>query len=103
MLLFYITCPNNSEAESLAKTLLEEKLIACANILPGMKSFYVWEGELQNSQEVILLLKAPKNKLTSIEARVTQLHSYDCPCILSFEPNSVNTPFLNFIHESIAT
>ena len=100
MLLFYITCPNNSEAESLAKVLLEEQLIACANILPGMKSFYVWQDELQHSEEIILLLKAPKAKQAIIEARVTELHSYDCPCILSFEPHSVNVPFLNFIQES---
>ena len=100
MLLFYITCPNNSEAESLVKTLLEEQLIACANILPGMKSFYVWEDEVQHSEEVILLLKAPKRNQAIIESRVSELHSYDCPCILSFEPNSVNPPFLDWLRQS---
>ena len=100
MLLFYITCSSAAEAEAIANQLLKEKLIACANILPGVKSLYVWEDELQNSKEVILLLKTPEKNQPLIESRITALHSYDCPCILSFKPDSVNPAFLNFVSES---
>jgi periplasmic divalent cation tolerance protein len=82
--LLYTTLATAADAEAIAATLLQEKLIACANIVPGVCSLYHWEGNLEKNEEVILLLKTPAKMVKVVEARLAALHPYDCPAILTF-------------------
>ncbi|MBI2135667.1 divalent-cation tolerance protein CutA [Candidatus Woesearchaeota archaeon] len=84
MIIAYITCRNNAEAQKIAKYLLDKKLIACANIL-GSKSLYRWKGKLEKQNEAILLLKTTESKFESVKQTVKKMHSYKVPCILKLK------------------
>lgn len=94
---FYITVPDEKTGEQIASELLNKKLIACANILPAHKSLYVWKEELCNQKEHILILKTQTNLQATVEKEVSQLHPYECPCILTFSPTHGNTEFISWI------
>ncbi|MDD5235113.1 MAG: divalent-cation tolerance protein CutA [Methanocellales archaeon] len=78
----YITTSSLGEAKFIGRTLVEEKLVACANIFP-ITSIYHWDG-LQENEEGALLVKTTAEKVKIVERRVKELHSYDVPCIISF-------------------
>lgn len=79
----YITTPDKAEARKIGKTLVQERLAACINIIDGMESYYWWEGELQEGKECILIAKTPYHNVKPLTERVKELHSYDCPCVVS--------------------
>lgn len=83
--LVYITTSNKQEAKSIGRTLVEEKLAACVNIVDGMESIYRWEGEIVEDKETILIAKTPYHNVKELTDRVKQLHSYDCPCVISLQ------------------
>lgn len=83
--LVYITTSNKKEAKSIGRTLVEEKLAACVNIVDGMESIYRWEGEIVSDQETILIAKTPYHNVKELTERVKELHSYDCPCVISLQ------------------
>lgn len=80
--LVYVVCANPEEAQRIARAVLERRLAACANILPGIASLYWWEGKLEEAQETLLLLKAPYSYYEEIEKVVKSHHSYQVPAIL---------------------
>ena len=77
-----ITAPNAECAESLARALVEERLAACVNVVPGVRSFYRWEGEVQDDPEVLLIIKTSADRCSALAARVEELHPYDLPEVL---------------------
>ncbi len=99
MTLFYVTVPHTETGTQIAKHLLEKKWIACANILPAHTAVYSWDNKIQEDSEHILILKTRKQWADKVEAEVSRLHPYDCPCILQFEPSSANAPFLEWINQ----
>jgi periplasmic divalent cation tolerance protein len=76
--------PDAPAAEAAAGTLLDEGLIACANILPGMRSLYVWQGERHAEDEIGVLFKTTAALLDSVIGRLGELHPYDEPAILGW-------------------
>jgi periplasmic divalent cation tolerance protein len=80
--LAYITCASEAEAERIGRALVGERLAACINILPGMRSLYWWQGELTASTEAVLIAKTTAQCLPGLTARVLELHSYSCPCVV---------------------
>jgi len=80
----YVTTGSEVEARAIARTLLEERLIACANILPRMQSLYRWEGDVQEDEEVAMLLKTHAKLVEGVVARVEALHAYDVPCVVAW-------------------
>ena len=72
-----------NEAEGLARTLVSERLAACVNILPGVRSFYIWNGALEEDEECTLLIKTPLTKLDDLRERLVDLHSYETVEFLS--------------------
>ena len=95
----YITTPNKVTAQKIAKTLLQENLIACANILPEMESIFNWQGQTQKSNECVLILKSQERHSTKIKERVLALHSYSCPCVVSWPIPDGHSDFLQWIFE----
>ncbi|MBI2598532.1 MAG: divalent-cation tolerance protein CutA [Candidatus Diapherotrites archaeon] len=81
MFLVYITCKDKKEARKIAKKLLSERLIGCANIVQKIESIYWWRGKLVQVQESLLLCKTTKEKIPEIKKMVKRVHSYSVPCI----------------------
>lgn len=95
----YITCGSMKEAKEIASAVVSERLAACANIIPGMISAYWWDGAMQHDEEIILITKTTASKFESLKDRVTELHSYDCPCIIGWPIAKGNAPYMNWIAE----
>jgi len=80
----YVTAASAEEAERIGRTLVEERLAACANVLPGVVSIYWWEGAVQRDHEVALVLKTRAALFERLAARVRELHGYQQPCIVAW-------------------
>lgn len=97
----YVPCGKREEAESISRQLLEEKLIACANIIPAADSLYIWEGMLEQTQESILLVKTSPEFRGRVMQRIEELHSYSCPCIIEWKIEAVNPAYSAWVHSSL--
>jgi periplasmic divalent cation tolerance protein len=95
--LIYITAGSDEEARTLGRTLVEERLAACANVLGAIRSFYWWEGEVQEDGEVALILKTRDSLVEKLTARVKELHSYAVPCVVALPIAAGNPDFLAWI------
>lgn len=93
----YVTSAHAGEAETIARTLVGERLAACANVLGPMRSFYWWDGAVQDEGEVALVLKTRLDLVDAATARIKALHSYDCPCVVALTVDGGNTDFLKWI------
>ena len=98
---FYVPCSNETEALQISRQLLEEQLIACGNVIGPMRSIFIWEGKLQEANEVALILKTRLECREKLRTRVVELHSYSCPCVLELATQSVNQPFLEWVRSSV--
>ena len=79
-----VTAGNEEEAAKIGRTLVEERLGACANIVPRIRSIYRWKGEIYDEQEVLIIIKTRTALFPALEKRVKELHSYEVPEIISF-------------------
>ena len=86
----------------LAGLLLEKQLIACANLLGGVRSLYRWEGKVCNDAEVVMIAKTSGEKLDAAISVLTESHSYDCPCVTSWEITAGNEAYLKWVGEETA-
>lgn len=100
--LIYVTAPSRDEALSLARTLVEERLIACANVLDGMTSVYWWEGRVQQEPEAVMICKTRSDLAEAVITRVKELHSYACPCVVAMPISAGNQAFLAWIDAETA-
>jgi len=82
-LVVLVTAPSPEKAAELARALVEERLAACGNVVPGLRSIYRWEGELHDDAEALLLLKTTRARFDALRARVVELHPYDVPEVLA--------------------
>ncbi|MCS6809582.1 MAG: divalent-cation tolerance protein CutA [Bacteroidota bacterium] len=99
--LVYMTFSTSEEAERIGSILVEERLAACVNILPGMKSVYLWEGAMEKAEEVVMIAKTNLERTQELMGRVASLHSYACPCMLAIPVEQGYEPFLVWIHNSV--
>jgi periplasmic divalent cation tolerance protein len=90
-----------SDAQSLAKTLVEEKLAACVSICRGMNSIYRWEGEVCEATESLLLIKTDRRCYANLENRIQSLHNYEVPEIIALEIKVGFAPYLSWLDESV--
>ena len=93
----YIITKNKIEAKKIAKVLLKERLCACVNIFDKMSSMYWWKNKIEEANETVLIAKTTKNKFSKLSARVKQLHSYDCPCILQIDVTGGDKEYINWL------
>ncbi len=99
-LVVLITAPSSEEAEAIARALVEEKLAACVNVIPGMTSFYRWRGELQREGEVLLVVKSRRGLFDRLAARVRELHSYQVPEIIALPVIVGDEDYLRWLSET---
>ena len=95
----YVTAPED-EAVNLAKTLVEERLVACVNLVPGLRSIYWWQGKVEDEPEVLCIMKTRSNLFESLRDRVRELHSYEVEEIIALPILAGNLPYLNWIKEN---
>jgi periplasmic divalent cation tolerance protein len=96
----YITFPTKSEAQKVVLELLQEGLIACANLLPGAESFFVWDDQIQKANEVVVLLKTRQKNEDKIIKLVRQLHSYETPYVVFWPIENGNPRFMDWVESS---
>jgi periplasmic divalent cation tolerance protein len=101
MLAVYVTCPDETTAEKIAVTVVEERLAACANILGKIRSVYRWEGRVENADEVGLLLKTSAEKFAALRQRVVALHPHEVPCIVGAEMSHAHEPYVNWLKSQL--
>ena len=92
-----ITAPDAAAAENLARALVEERLAACVNVLPGVRSFYRWEGSVQDDAELLLVAKTRAERVGALAARVNELHPYDLPEILELPATGGSKAYLDWV------
>lgn len=93
----YVTARDDAEAQTIARTLVSERLVACANVLGAMQSYYWWDGEVQQGDEVALVLKTKRSRVAAATARIGALHSADCPCVVALDISGGHAEFLDWI------
>lgn len=91
------TAPSAEVAERLARTLLDEGLITCANLVPQVRSLYRWKGEVCDETEVLLVLKLPSAGFAALEARYPALHPYEVPELLRLDVTDGHRPYLDWV------
>jgi periplasmic divalent cation tolerance protein len=97
-----MTAGSREEAERIGGKLVEDRLAACVNIIDGMHSIYRWENKLQQDREVVMIAKTTRDRLAALVETVKAVHSYDCPCVVSFAIDGGNPAFLAWIEAEVA-
>jgi len=97
------TCPDQPSADSIAQALIEEQLAACVNIVPGIMSVYRWQGKIEKSSELLLLIKTKHTALSRIETAIINRHPYELPEIISIPINNGLTDYLSWIDANVVT
>ena len=100
--LVYITAPSREEALRVGRGLVEARLAACANVRAEVTSVYWWKGELQEDEEAILIAKTRAALVEKLIAKVRELHSYECPCVVTLPIQEGYEGFLKWIGEETA-
>ena len=100
--LVLVTAPGLKAARMLAKAALQAKLIACANLVPRVESHYRWQGKVESAAEVLLIMKAPKARLTALEKMILAKHPYDTPEILALPLGAGTKRYLAWLADSCA-
>jgi periplasmic divalent cation tolerance protein len=99
----YMTAGSRQEAAKIGKELVISRLAACVNILDNMNSIYMWQGEVQEDSEVVMIAKTTEDRVPQLVEKVKSLHSYECPCIVSIPVTGGNQAFLDWIAEEVKT
>jgi periplasmic divalent cation tolerance protein len=97
MVFVYTTYPSIVEAETAGRALVEQRLAACVNILPGMVSHYRWEGRVERGEEVVMLIKTRAALAERVRAAVKATHSYTTPAILVLPIESIDQTYLAWL------
>lgn len=97
IILTLITCPDEESASKIAKTLVENSIAACINIVSGVRSVYIWDGMLVNDDEMLLIIKSPKENLNKLKELVLDIHPYDTPEIVSISPDDVDSKYEKWV------
>lgn len=101
ILLVFVTVGNGDEAATIARTLVEEKLVACVNIISRIRSLYWWKGEVCDDSEFLLLMKTTKAGYEDLERRIRLLHNYEVPEIVAISVEQGLPDYLQWVVRSI--
>ena len=98
----YITHPEAGKAEALGHVLVENGVAACVNLIPGMKSIYRWQGEIETASETVMIVKTSAAMVERVQALVRKHHPYECPCIAVLPITGGDPAYLDWIAQSLA-
>jgi periplasmic divalent cation tolerance protein len=100
-LIVFMTVPDVDVGAAIARVLVDERLAACVNILPGIRSIYRWQGQVSDEGEVLCLIKTRAALYDRLRERATALHPYQVPELLAVSPAAGNEPYLRWIADSV--
>ena len=100
-LLVFTTLPNADAAVALAKAVVEERLAACANLFPAVRSFYKWQGKLQDANEVLLIIKTSLDLFGALRAEMEKLHPYEVPELLALPVVAGAENYLSWLQSNL--
>lgn len=95
------TCPDEQTAKVIAETLVRERLAACANRIPGVRSTYFWEGRLQDESEILLIIKTTQSRLGELKVRLKALHPYEVPELAAISIVDGNEAYLAWVRQGV--
>ncbi len=95
----FTTTNSEKEAKKLAQQLVQDRLAACVNIVPKIRSFYEWDGEIHDDTEYLLIIKSPKSKLDLVKGFIDQVHTYEVPEFISFEITDALPDYLQWVRD----
>ncbi|MCI5053038.1 MAG: divalent-cation tolerance protein CutA [Simkaniaceae bacterium] len=101
MIYLFWTCAQEKEANAIIHELLEKKLIACASVIPNVTSHYWWEGKIESSSEVKVILKSRKEHFDAIDALIHKRGSYDVAELCAITPTEVSENYLQWLKRNI--
>jgi periplasmic divalent cation tolerance protein len=101
-LLLLCNCPDRAAADKIASELVEKRLAACVNLVPGFSSIYMWQGKLETAEEVTLLIKSTRQRYEELETAILELHPYELPEIIAVPVELGFSDYLNWIEECTA-
>lgn len=99
--LIYSVFPDVEQGKKVAQILVQERLVACVNILPAHTAIYEWEGQLCEESEVIMLAKTLACNFAAVQERIMALHSYETPCVLEIALTNVAPAFAKWIENNV--
>lgn len=97
VVLVYTTAANPVEAEAICTDLVERRLAACANILPGMRSIYRWQGKVERAEEVVMIVKTIRRQVEPARRRLRESHSYETPAFLVIDVPDGDADYLAWL------
>ena len=100
VLIAFCTFPDSEIAAKVAKELVERRLVACGNILPGVHSIYRWQGKVETSDEVLGIFKLEESRYGEFETKIRSMHPYDVPEIIAFPVSNALPAYLDWVRES---
>ena len=98
----FVTAASEQEAATIGKTLVEEGLAACANIIPHIRSIYRWKGKICDERETLIIIKSREDLFEKIRSRIRELHSYEVPEITAIQLNKGDAAYLQWLEEVTA-
>jgi periplasmic divalent cation tolerance protein len=93
----YVTALSRDEALAIGRAIVAERLAAGANVIDGVASVYWWQGRLEEAGEAVLILKTRAELIEPLTARIQDLHSYECPCVVALPVTAGNRDYLDWI------
>jgi periplasmic divalent cation tolerance protein len=99
LLVVFCTFPDKEAAQRIALALVEERLVACVNVLPGVRSVYRWEGRVETAEEVLAVMKTTEEAYAGLEARIKELHPYEVPEIVAVPVGKVEARYAGWVGE----
>ena len=95
------TCPDKETATSVASALIQQRLAACVNILPGLTSIFHWQGQIESGEEVLLLIKTTQTAYDAVQATICDIHPYELPEIIAVPINAGLPAYLAWIATNV--
>ncbi|MFX0035256.1 MAG: divalent-cation tolerance protein CutA [Candidatus Hermodarchaeota archaeon] len=99
--LFFVTVPNINEGQKIARILVENKLVACVNIIQNIYSIYRWKGKIEEDNEHILLIKTNEENCELLIQKINEIHSYENPECVGIKIEKGSKKYLNWIDEVV--
>lgn len=97
------TCDSQPQAETLARQLLERRLAACVNILPGVRSIYRWKDNIEEASELLLVIKSRRDVFDKLRETIAQLHSYEVPEVIALPVVDGSDAYLSWLDRETAS
>jgi periplasmic divalent cation tolerance protein len=95
------TLPNADKAAEVGRVLVEERLCACVNIVPAVRSIYRWQGAVQDDSEALAIIKTTRDRYEQVAQRIVQLHPYELPEVIALPLAAGHAPYLAWVGDSV--